>query len=314
MKACSFLPAATQMIYDMGLQDMLYGVTFECPPQALNQKPRVVRYALEGNHYSSIEIDRIFSASKAQGKSMYYVDDQVLQKIEPDVIFTQDVCEVCQIDTACTATAVAKLKKVPELVPLTPRNLQDVYDTAITIARALGREEAAYRYLSDLQKRTDAVLDTLRQNKMPLKRVMLMEWIEPVYNCGHWIPYQIAQAGGIDMLSDPSGDSIVTGWKKIVRYDPEVLIVAPCGFHIDRSLKEIHLLTKKEGWKQLKAVVNKQVFVVDFDLFTQPSAGTLVDGIEMLAAIFHANLFKVPLHLQHKFVNIFKSNKVYAAA
>lgn len=111
MKACSFLPAATQMIYDMGLQDMLYGVTFECPQRALAEKPRVVRYTLEGNHYSSIEIDRIFSASKAQGKSMYYTDDEVLQSIEPDVIFTQDVCEVCQIDTACTAAAAAKLKK-----------------------------------------------------------------------------------------------------------------------------------------------------------------------------------------------------------
>lgn len=178
----------------------------------------------------------------------------------------------------------------------------------------MGKEEAAYSYLADLQKRTDAVLDTLRQSKMPLKPVMLMEWIEPVYNCGHWIPYQVAQAGGIDMLSNPSGDSIVTGWEKIVKYDPEVLVVAPCGFHIERALKEIDLLTQKEGWNQLQAVVNKQVFVVDFDLFTQPSAGTLVDGIEMLAALFHPGLFKVPTHLEHKFVNFFKSNAVYADA
>jgi len=177
MKACSFLPAATQMIYDMGLQDMLYGVTFECPQPALAEKPRVVRYVLEGNHYSSIEIDRIFSASKAQGKSMYYVDDKVLQNIEPDVIFTQDVCEVCQIDTACTAAAVARLKKEPKLVPLTPQNLQDVYSTAITIATALGKEEAAYTYLGGLQKRTNEILDTLRKAQMPLKRVMLMEWM-----------------------------------------------------------------------------------------------------------------------------------------
>ena len=109
MKVCSFLPAATQMIYDMGLQDMLHGITFECPVQALSEKQKVVRYVLEGKKYSSTEIDKIFSASKAQGKSLYYVDDALLQSIEPDVIFTQDVCEVCQIDTACTAAAVAKL-------------------------------------------------------------------------------------------------------------------------------------------------------------------------------------------------------------
>src|SRR5687768_8489980 len=249
MKACSFLPAATQMIYDMGLQDQLHGVTFECPLPARHEKPKVVRCVLEGKNYSSAEIDKIFSASKAQGKSLYYVDEELLQQIQPDIIFTQDVCEVCQIDTACTAAAVSKLKKQPQLIPLSPNNLTDVYNTAITIATALGKEEAAYAYLALLQTKTDHILDTLRLNKMPLKRVMLMEWIEPVYNCGHWIPFQIAQDGGIDMLSNPTGDSIVTLWEKIVKYNPEVLVVAPCGFDIKRSLEELYLLEEKKERK-----------------------------------------------------------------
>ena len=311
--ACSFLPAATRMIYDMGLQDSLHGVTFECATNPSDNKPKVVRCMLEGNNYSSEEIDRIFSASKAQDKSLYYVDEGLLQQIQPNVIFTQDVCEVCQIDTACTASAIAALKKQPLLVPLTPQSLKDVYQTAITIATALGKEEAAYNYLAGLQNRTDSVLDTLRQNKMPLKRVLLLEWIDPIYNCGHWIPYQIALAGGIDMLSNPSGDSIVTSWEKIIKYDPEVLVVAPCGFHIERAVKEIGLLTKKDGWNDMQAVSNKQVFVVDFDLFTQPAASTLTDGIEMLAALFHPSLFQVPAHLQNKFANISKPvTEVYA--
>ncbi|HZH35997.1 MAG TPA: ABC transporter substrate-binding protein, partial [Flavisolibacter sp.] len=134
MRVCSFLPAATQMIYDMGLQDHLHGVTFECPLPGSEEKPKVVRCLLEGKQYSSSEIDRIFSASKAQGKSLYFVDEELLQRIEPDVIFTQDVCKVCQIDTACTAAAIAKLPKQPQLIPLTPQSLQDVYQTAITIA------------------------------------------------------------------------------------------------------------------------------------------------------------------------------------
>lgn len=300
MKICSFLPAATQMIYDMGLQELLYGVTFECPPQALAEKEKVVRYILEGATYSSTEIDRIFSASKAQGKSLYYVDEDLLQRIQPDVIFTQDVCEVCQIDTACTAAAVAKLEKQPRLVPLTPQSLDDVYATAITIATAAGREEAAYNYLARLQGRTDAVLDGLRTHRMPLKRVSLLEWMEPIYNCGHWIPFQIAQAGGVDMLSNPAGDSIVTPWEKIVRYNPETIVVAPCGFNVQRSLEEFHLLTQKPGWHNLQAVKNGQVFIVDFDLFTQPSASTLVDGVEVLAALFHPQLFSIPHHLAAK--------------
>ncbi|MBS1916563.1 MAG: ABC transporter substrate-binding protein [Bacteroidetes bacterium] len=305
MKSCSFLPAATQMIYDMGLQHLLHGITFECPQQALDEKAKVVRCVLEGKQYSSIEIDKIFSASKAQGKSLYYVDEELLQQIQPDIIFTQDVCEVCQIDTQCTAAAVAKLEKQPQLIPLTPQNLDDVFYTAVTIAKALEQEEAAYKYLAELQNRINTILDKLRQHRMPLKRVSLFEWIEPIYNCGHWIPFQIAQAGGIDMLSNPASDSIVTAWDKIVKYDPEVIIVAPCGFEVKRSLEEMHLLGEKQDWKRLQAVQSKNVFVLHYDLFTQPSASTLTDGIELLAALFHPELFDVPTHLQHKFVNFF---------
>jgi iron complex transport system substrate-binding protein len=199
---------------------------------------------------------------------------------------------------------VAKLDKQPQLIPLTPGNLDEAFRMAITIASALGKEEAAYVYLASLQKRIDTVIDALRKNRAPLKRVLLMEWIEPVYNCGHWIPYQIAYAGGIDMLSNPGGDSIVTSWEKITRYDPEVLVIAPCGFHTGRAKEELHLLRRKQGWCDLQAVKNGNVFVADFDLFTQPSPGTLTDGIELLAALFHPSIFQVPEKLQHKFSSV----------
>lgn len=310
MIACSFLPAATQMIYDMGLQHLLHGVTFECSAKALSEKQKIVRCIMEGKNYSSMEIDKIFSASKAQGKSLYYVEEELLEQISPDVIFIQDTCEVCQIDTKCTAAAVSKLTKQPQIISLSPNNLQDVYQSAITIATALGNEEAAYKYLSSLQKRTADVLDTLRHHKMPLKRVMLMEWIEPIYNCGHWIPFQIAQAGGIDMLGNPAGDSIVTSWEKIVKYNPEVLVIAPCGFHIKRAKEEMHLLTKNDNWKNVEAVKKNQVYLADFSLFTQPSASTLVDGIELLASLFHPSLFSVPQHLQSK-TTLFSKHQSY---
>ncbi len=301
MIACSFLPAATQMIYDMGLQHLLQGITFECPPLALAEKSRVVRCVLEGNNYSSEEIDRIFSASKAQGKSLYYVDEELLANIAPDVIFTQDVCEVCQIDTHCTQQAVYKLAKQPQLVSLSPNNLQDVFNCAITIGTALGHEEAAYRYLAGLQKQLDSIVDRLRAHRAPLRRVMIMEWMAPVYNCGHWIPYQVAYAGGVDMLSNPAGDSIVTPWEKIRRYDPEVLVIAPCGFLTERSAAELHLVTRVPGWDQLQAVRNNEVYLADYDLFTQPSASTLVNGVTVLAHLFHPHIFPAPEGLQGKF-------------
>ncbi|WP_411031991.1 ABC transporter substrate-binding protein [Spongiimicrobium sp. 3-5] len=304
LKVCSFLPAVTQMIYDMGLADYLYGVTFECPKRALDEKQPVVRCVLEGKAYTSTEIDALFSASKHQGKSLYYVDEHLLERIAPDVIFTQDTCEVCQIDTACTAAAVAKLEKQPQLISISPESLEDVFKTAVTIATAMGKEEKAYEYLDLLQKRIDIVIDSLRASRALTKRVMLMEWLAPIYNCGHWIPHQIAYAGGVDMLSNPSGDSVVTSWEKIVRYNPEVLVIAPCGFTIDRTLEEIHLLTEKEGWENIKAVQENAVFIADFDLFTQSSASTLVDGIELLAGLFHPSSIKVPERLITRYKNL----------
>jgi iron complex transport system substrate-binding protein len=290
------------MIYDMGLQEYLYGVTFECPKEAVDM-PKVVRCILEGKNYSSIEIDRIFSASKAQGKSLYWVDDELLESIAPDIVFTQDVCEVCNIDTICTETAVMKLSKQPQLVPLSPNNLQDVFECALTIARAMGKEEVALHYLAKLQQKTDGILDSLRAHKAPLKRVMIMEWIEPIYNCGHWIPFQIAAAGGVDMLSNPAGDSVVTPWEKIVRYNPEVLVVAPCGFDVERSRAEMSILTAKTGWSDLAAVKSSQVYIADFDMFTQPSIGTLVAGIEALSCMFHPEIFKANEMIAQKFLN-----------
>jgi len=301
MKVCSFLPAVTQMIYDLELQDNLHGITFECPSTALAEKARVVRCILEGNTYNSIEIDRIFSASKAQGKSLYYVDEAILQEIAPDIIFTQDVCEICQIDTVCTSTAVAKLEKQPQLISISPQSLEDVFQSVITIAEAIGQEEKAYQHLQNLRQRIDVLIDIQRANRILPKRVSLLEWINPIYNCAHWIPHQIAYAGGIDMLSNPSGDSIVTDWQKIRRYDPEVLVIAPCGFNVSRTLEEVHLLTEKEGWSELQAVQNNNVHIIDFELFTQPSASTLVDGIEVLAGVFHPDFIEIPAHLQEKY-------------
>lgn len=266
----------------------LHGVTFECP----SDRPKVIRSYIEGNTYTSAEIEQVVSESIQQGKSLYYVDENLLLEIAPDVIFTQDVCDVCQIDTSDAARAIFKLPKQPLVVPLTPRRLNDVYDNAINIARALGREDAAHALLAQLKKRTGYIIDTLRAHRAPLKRVMVMvmEWIDPIYNCGHWIPDQIAQAGGVDMLANPAGYSIVTPWEKVALYDPEVLVVAPCGFDVEKSTQEISQLNTREGWNELLAVKNNAVYIADANLFTCPST-YLVDGIELLASLFHPALF-----------------------
>ncbi len=298
MKVCSFLPAATNIIYQMKLEKFLYGVTFDCS----SDKPKVVRSHLEDRDYTSREINRMVSESAHEGKSLYYVDEELLQQIAPDIIFTQDVCDVCQIDTSHVQRTIYKLNKQPQVIPLNPKNLNHVYDNVITIAKTLGQEQAAYHLLAQLKTRTDRIIDTLRKNNLPLKRVMFIEWLDPIYNCGHWIPYQIAQAGGIDMLSNPSGYSVSTSWEKILKYNPEVLIVAPCGFNINRTASEIHKLSTLKGWNDLQAIKDNSVFIVDSNLFTCPST-QLVDGIELLASLFHSDLFPKPEDSKHKYLS-----------
>lgn len=301
LKVCSFMPAVTQMLYDMGLQEHLYGITFECPPQALKEKKPVVRCILEGKNYTSKQIDVFFSESKKEGKKLYYVDEQALAEIAPDIIFTQDMCDVCQIDTECTAAAVANLDKQPELISISPMGFDDVFQNAVTIAKALDKEEVAYAYLIKLNDRVNHVMDTIIASKAPKKKVLLLEWLEPIYNCGHWIPHQIDFAGGVDILSNPSGNSGVISWEDILAYNPEVIVIAPCGFSMKRTMTEMHLLLLKDGWNSLEAVQNQQVFITDFDLFTQSSAGTLVDGIELLAGLFHPEVISVPTRLKRKY-------------
>ena len=296
MKACSFLPACTHMIHDLGLDDRLVGVTFECP----SDKPAVIRSHLEGHTYDSAEIDRVVSEAAREGRSLYFVDRELLERLSPDLVFTQHVCDVCQIGTSEVERAVFGLSKVPKVVPLVPRRLGDVVENARTIARELGDEAAGERFVAVCQARVDAVVDRLRAHRLPVRRVLMLEWLDPLYNCGHWIPDQIALAGGSDALSNPAGYSVPLDWARLRRYDPEVLVAAPCGFQVARAGRELDRLTRLEGWGELQSVRSDRAFLADADLFTQPSLGGLVDGIELLAALFHPEHFEVPERLREK--------------
>jgi len=305
MKIASFMPAVTQMIYDMKLNHLLEGITFECPEIALQEKKVAVKYKLEGQALTSSQINTIFAESKATGKSLYYIDEPVLEQIAPDIIFTQDVCDVCQIDTECVAASAYKLEKVPELISITPQGLADVFENALTIAKAVGQKDLGEKYVADLKERIYQVIDIQRANRLAVKKVLLLEWIDPLFNCGHWIPEQIGYAGGIDLLSHPSGDSMVIDWQKIVKYNPEIIVIAPCGYDVNKTLEDMPLLESKPEWEGLKAVQNKQIYIADFNLFTQSSASTLVSGIELLAHIFNPKQVSLPSHLANSFKNYF---------
>jgi iron complex transport system substrate-binding protein len=282
------------MIYDLGLQDALVGVTFECP----SDKPRIVRSRLEGMSLDSAAIDALVSEAAAQGQSLYQVDQPLLEAADPDVIFTQHVCDVCQIGTSYVEQAVYALAQrrasPPRIVPLVPRRLEDVFGNALTIARELGSPARGEALVCEAEARLDAIVDVLRAHRAPPRRVLVMEWLDPIYNCGHWIPDQIVAAGGADALSCPAGYSVPLPWEKVRLYDPEVLVLAPCGFDVARARQDLPRLEALPGFRELSAVREGRAFVSSAVFFTQPSLLQLITGVELLASFFHPTLFKAP--------------------
>ena len=246
-----------------------------------------MRSRLEGRELSSAGIDAAVREADAAGETLYYLEQELLEEAAPDVIFTQHVCDVCQIGTAYVERAVATLPKVPELVPLVPKRLADVEDNLRAIAGALDVPGVADAHIEACRARLDAVVDRLREVRAPVRSVSFIEWIDPLFHCGHWIPDQLALAGGADAMASPGGHSQKGQWDRLRHYDPEVIVVAPCGFDVPRAKQEGAVMTAQAGYAELRAVKARRVYVVDADLFTQPSLTTLVDGVELLAHLLH---------------------------
>lgn len=290
MKACSFLPGATDMIQRMGLTEQLVGVTFEC--HAAEGTPRVVRSVLEGKQLSSEEIDRVVQEHMRSDTPLYSIEMELLEELSPDVIFTQHVCNVCQIGTAVVEQAICGLDKPAKIVPLVPRTFEEVLGNALTIASELGDPAAGLRHVTEVRERCRHVQACVAGTSV---RVAFIEWIEPVFNSGHWIPDMVALAGGLDVLGVPGGHSGPIDWARVVDSDPDVIVVAPCGLPLDQAERDMAALAAKPGWSELRAVRAGRVYLVHPDLFTCPST-SLVEGVELLAALLHPEHAVMPEH------------------
>lgn len=309
LRICSFIPSSTEIITSLGLEYLITGVTFECH----SDKPKIVRSILEENNYSSEEIENLVRESTLQNTSLYYIDQGLLEEASPDIIFSQDLCEVCQIGTSFIEEAINNLKKKPIVISLNPKNFSQVLGSIGLISKTLGFEENGKQLLKNLQFRIDRITEVLRKNAAPTKKVMLMEWIDPIYNCGHWIPDQINFAGGVDLLSNSGGYSSTIPWEKVLEYNPEILIIAPCGFKIKRSEKDLEFLTKLKGWHELHSVKNDQVYLLDGDLFTSPSTD-LVMGIEILSFLFYPDSFNINPDWENRVKRLFHIHQeIYAS-
>lgn len=295
MKIVSFLPSATEILYELGIQDQIKAVTHECnyPIQA-SSKPKVIHASFDPNKMSSHEIDNKVIDLVKTGQDIYILDEQVLKNADPDIIIAQGICEVCSPYTKEINRAVTLLGEKLQVIILDPKNLDDILKNIIELGDKLQRQEAAKSLVSKLQKRIDHIKNT----SMPSRpKVLCIEWLDPLYTAGHWVPQMVDRAGGINGLSSTGEKSRRMEFEEIAKFNPDIIVLMPCGFDIKRTILEYEKLAERLPWRKLDAVKSGQVYAVNAnEYFSKPGPRT-VTGVEILAKIIHPDIFnylKIP--------------------
>ena len=292
MRICSFLPSATEIVYLLGLGDSLHSVSHECdfPPDAL-RKSKVVRSRFDSANLSSREIDRIVTEMMMRGENIYEVDAEVLADARPDLVITQQLCEVCAVSFEDVQRSVAALNPVPTVLSLDPHSIDDMLNDITRVGEHTGSKNAAAEVVAGLRARTESVLQAV-ESIAASPTVACIEWMNPVIAAGHWVPEMVKTAGGTDALVRPGSPSTRIDFAQLVEADPDVLVLMPCGMDVPRARSEFDALPDRAGWRRrLSAFQNGRAYAVDSGALFSRSGPRLVDGIELLARILHPELF-----------------------
>jgi len=290
MRICSLLPSATEILYAIGLGDSVLGVTHECDfPAEAATKPALIRPRVDPQA-TPAEIDRKVSEIIARGESIYSVDAELLSSLAPDLILTQDLCHVCAASPDDLATALTRFPRQPQVLSLTPRSLAEVWDDIRRVGNATGRRREAEALAAALEKRVAAVeAKSARAGSRP--RVLCLEWLDPYFVGGHWIPEMVCKAGGEDVLGRLRQPSYKVSGDQILESQPDIVVIMPCGYGTARVAAEFRLDQLPSGAEALPAVKERQVFAVDANSYFSRPGPRLADGVELLAHIFHPSLF-----------------------
>lgn len=294
MRICSFLPSATETIYALNLQDDLYGVTHECDyPQEAKEKPKLTSNNLSSSTNSK-EIDVSVRESLEKGRPIYSLDYEALSEAAPDIIFTQELCEVCAVSYGEIQRAASRLAKKPEVVSLDTFTLKDILDSIKKVGSKCGRKREADEFVNKLNSRIERATSLAKeaQDKSgeEKKKVFFIEWIDPIMSGGHWMAELIMRAGGDDIFALHGKSSRRVNWNEVVEYPPDYLILAPCGFGVKRAEEEAKVLKKLPNLNDIPAVQNHNVFVSDGNAYFSRPGPRIVDGLEILVTILNPSL------------------------
>ena len=287
MRICSLLPSATEVIASLGLSDDLVGISHECDyPPSIKNVPVMVEPMIPPHGLSSDDIDRQVRQLVASGQRLYRLKDHLLRQAQPDLILSQDLCHVCAVTPDQLHDALCSMPRQPTVLTLNPNTVYDVIDDVVRIGDAAGRSAEGHRLATQLRDRLEAIRTrVLRIAHRP--RVVCIEWLSPLYVAGHWVPEMVQLAGGQDVLAQPGSSSRVVTWDEILAAAPDVLIVMPCGFSVERTHTELfQLLQQPDRWR-LPQNLAQHTFLVDASSYFSRPGPRLIDGIELLAAILH---------------------------
>jgi len=287
----SLLPSATELLYEFGVQDDLYGVTHECKyPKDATTKPTVINSVINSDELSSKEIDTTTCQLLKDGKDIFVLNEENLKNANPDLIISQETCEVCAAYTNQVNKAVQILQKKPMLFSMDPHNMDEIVNSVIELGKIIDKKEKSKEISNSLSKR----IENIRKNQNGKKiKVLAIEWIDPFFTAGHWVPEMIEIAGGINMISKTGEHSRRLDIDDIIKSNPDIIVLMPCGFDTQRTITEYEkFLKNKEQWKNLEAVKKNQIFAVDANsFFSKPSIRT-IEGIEIMAKIIQPDKFK----------------------
>jgi iron complex transport system substrate-binding protein len=292
IRTVSLLPAATEIVGALGLMDSLVGVSHECdyPPDA-SEKPRVTHCEIHGAGLPSRQVDRWVTQTLASAGSLYSMDEELLRRICPEVILTQRLCDVCAVGYGSVKAFAATLPGPPQVVNLEPSSLRDIFEDIRRVGAVLGVPDRGEAVVSSLKKR----VDDIEAVSSPVKRrprCILLEWIDPPYCSGHWNPELVEIAGGTEPLGNKGRDSHRVDWDDVIAARPEVLVLACCGYTVARTIQDLPIIQDYDGWEELPAVRDQQVYVVDGCAYFSRPGPRVVDSLEILAEILHPEEFR----------------------
>jgi iron complex transport system substrate-binding protein len=284
MRIVSLVPSATEITCALGLTHALVGISHDCdfPPDVLG-KPVLSEAAITVTESSGAIEGRIRGLVHT-GRSVYHLDEEALTRLAPDLILTQELCTVCAPSYSLVKRAAKLLEAEVKIVSLEPRGLGDVLDNILLVGELTGTAHRAHALVEQLEAR----VETVRARSILLRpRVVCLEWMDPVYVGGHWVPEMVEVAGGIDVLGRRGEPSRAVGWNEVVAADPDILVLMPCGFDIVRTRAEIGALTARPGWADLPAVRRGRVFLTDASSYFNRPGPRLIEGLELLASVIH---------------------------